>query len=745
MNRVLPQNPDLNTPVRYIKGIGERRAEVFSRYGINCVYDLLYYFPFDYFDLSEITPISSLNKFSETGKRISSVGVVRAIDIVGRPPARRCIIIIGDETGAMPLVFFQNIKYFESAFKVGETIAVSGKVNIYRNRPQIVHPRIDRLETGDENDLKGFLHTKGIIPKYPSGEEFRNVKITDTVFRKLMKNVVDQFAHMVEDHMPAGIRENNKLLKLPDAIRAIHFPATTDEKKFARYRLKFDEWFDYSLLLAIRSQQTKHRLPGISFTVESRLARNLVDSLKFKLTKAQVKVINEIAEDMKSPRPMNRLLQGDVGSGKTIVALIAMLIAIDNGYQVVLMAPTEILAEQHYKTICQLLNNIPLEVELLLGGQKKSVRSKISENILSGKTKIVIGTHALIQENVEFAKVGLVVIDEQHRFGVAQRAEILNKGKKSLQSVDNIDDSAIEPDVLVMTATPIPRTLSLTVYGDLDVSVIDEMPKDRKPIKTQMIPESQMQKVYRIIRESIEKGEQVFIIYPLIEESEKIDLKTATDSYEILKRDIFPDKNIGLIHGRFSSEEKDAIMEEFRKGKLSILVSTTVIEVGIDIPNATVMIIEHAERFGLAQLHQLRGRVGRGSKQSFCYLVVPDWLSKYLTNSNTKLNFTDEIDSDKQKAVTRIQSMIDTNDGFKIAEVDLKLRGPGDFFGTRQSGMPEFKIANVVEDLEIITIARKEAFDLIVKDSHLRVDENKKLRQHFFEKLKDSLSIFHVG
>lgn len=747
---------DLKTPVQYIKGIGPKRAEVFANREIHTVHDLLYFFPFDYFDLTQVSEISSLRRITDTTKRISVVGSIRAIDIAGRPPRRKCVITLGDATGTISLVFFQNANYFKSAFQVGEMLAVSGKLNFFQNRPQFVHPRIDRLEVGDENNLKGFLHTKGIIPKYSSGEDFRNLRITDTVFRKIMKEVVDHFAEQAEEFFPESFLSRLNLLPLSVALRNIHFPETVENKNASRYRLKFDEWFCFQLLLAYRKLKTKAQAPGIPFNVKSNLARKLVDSLQFKLTKAQIKVIKEIADDMNQPKQMNRLLQGDVGSGKTVVALIAMLIAIDNGYQVAFMAPTEILAEQHYKTFAQFLREVNVNTRLLIGGQRKKLRVDILGEIRDGRANIIVGTHALIQESVEFAHLGFVVIDEQHRFGVDQRAELVRKGMESVN---------VHPDVLVMTATPIPRTLSMTVYGDLDVSIIDEMPKNRKQIKTQMLAESESERLYTMIRATVRKGQQVYIIYPLIEESEKQDLKAAVESYEMFRDTIFTDLKVGLIHGRMSSEEKDLVMEAFKAKQLHILVSTTVIEVGIDIPNATMMVIEHAERFGLPQLHQLRGRVGRGAEQSHCLLVVPDWLariSKRQTN-NTGIfdspNFNNINVLERQKdgltsacgvggdgqALTRIQTMLATNDGFKISEIDLKLRGPGDFFGTRQSGLPELHIANVLDDGPIITLARREAFQLVADDPHLRNQEHQSLRKYFFEKLKTYLTYINVG
>jgi ATP-dependent DNA helicase RecG len=424
---------------------------------------------------------------------------------------------------------------------------------------------------------------------------------------------------------------------------------------------------------------------------------------------------------------MNRLLQGDVGSGKTIVALLAMLVAIDNGYQVAFMAPTEILAEQHFRTLASFLSDLPVTVRLLIGGQKKKLRDDILEDIRNGRANLVVGTHALIEENVKFTKLGFVVIDEQHRFGVLQRATLRGKG--------------MNPDVLVMTATPIPRTLSLTVYGDLDVSVIDEMPANRRPIKTGLRTEADKDKVYQFVREEIARGRQVYIVFPLIEESEKVDLKAATTEFEHLRSGVFSRERMGLIHGRMKSEEKDDVMTRFKAGEIQILVSTTVIEVGIDVPNAAIMIIENAERFGLSQLHQLRGRVGRGADQSYCILIANyAWFDEHRKGLEPG-----EVKAEKLNAQTRLETMVQTTDGFKIAEVDLRLRGPGEFFGIRQSGLPEFRIANIIEDGELIALARTEAFGLVDRDPQLRSVDHQSLRRHFEKRYKDAFALGSVG
>ncbi|HEX9615754.1 MAG TPA: ATP-dependent DNA helicase RecG, partial [Bacteroidota bacterium] len=518
-----------------------------------------------------------------------------------------------------------------------------------------------------------------------------------------------------------------RLVDRAAALQNVHFPSDPVILGEARRRLKFDELFFFEIMLALRKRRSHATGQGISFRIESTLARKLVDSLPFPLTSAQKRVVREIAEDMRRPEPMNRLLQGDVGSGKTIVALMAMLVAVDNGYQAVFMAPTEILAEQHFRTLSSFLEGLPVNARLLIGGQKKKLRTDVLDDIRSGGCNIAVGTHALLEETVGFAKLGLVVIDEQHRFGVVQRAALKQKG--------------VSPDVLVMTATPIPRTLAMTIHGDLDVSVIDEMPAHRKPIRTAVRLENQKDKVYEFVRREVAAGRQAYVVFPLIEESEKLDLKAATKEFETLKETAFPGLRLGLIHGRMKSEEKDAVMLKFKMRELDILVATTVIEVGIDVPNASVMIIENAERFGLSQLHQLRGRVGRGADQSYCILIADyAWFREVRKKGDPV-----EIEREQQLARTRLETMVETNDGFRIAEVDLKLRGPGEFLGTRQSGLPSFRIADLVDDADILAAARNEAFAIVDLDPELRIPDHLPMREHFMERYRDIWELGGTG
>jgi ATP-dependent DNA helicase RecG len=733
----MPLRPDPDSPVQFLKKVGPKRAAALKEAGVRTIRDLLYHLPSGYLDLSAVETIGNLRSLMDSGQWITVIGNVIAFDLIGRPPRQRLAVTLGDNSGTVQLVFFHSIHFFKKAFAVGETLAISGKVTGYGRKPQIVHPSIDRIDPTGDGSSGGFLHTGGIVPKYSSSGELKDAKLHVKALREVMKLAVDEYADAVGEILPSAVREREGLIPINTALRSIHFPESKEALESARKRLKFDELFLLQLMLGLRRNRVKIGIPGIAFDIKSKLARRLVDSLPFQLTHAQIRVIKEIAEDLGSPKPMNRLLQGDVGSGKTIVALIAMLIAIENGYQAAFMAPTEVLAEQHFLTLGSFLKDLPVNVRLLVGGQRSRLRRDVLEDVRRGSAQLVVGTHALIQESVEYARLGLIIIDEQQRFGVTQRVALVEKGKEE-------GISAPHPDVLVMTATPIPRTLSLTVYGDLDVSVIDEMPAHRRPVKTLLRFESERKGIYRFLAEQLGSGRQAYVIYPLIEESEKVDLKAATESYEMLKEKVFPGRRVGLIHGRLPAEEKEAVMGAFKRGELDLLVSTTVIEVGIDIPNATVMLIEHAERFGLSQLHQLRGRVGRGSDQSYCILAAPDWMRRLRASARDGASLYGEED-DKQKAVRRLKTMLDTTDGFKIAEIDLEIRGPGDFFGTRQSGLPGLQIANLVTDAGLLTVARKEAFDLLASDPHLRLAEHLALRNHFRERMRDALALVDVG
>ncbi|MFA6469488.1 MAG: ATP-dependent DNA helicase RecG [Bacteroidota bacterium] len=723
-----------STEIQYVKGVGPVRASILKTVGIDSVQKLLYYFPFDYLDRSRITRIKELPKLVEAGNEVTVIGsVFRTETKFTRNRKKMFFLTIQNETGYVTCVFYGGVEWYQKAFEPGEILAVSAVPELDKlNRVQFIHPEFDRLKTKDEEDetdWNSLLHTGAIIPKYSSGEALRNAGLDNRGFRRILKNAINNNLHSLTEHLPREILQRNTLLDLSTSIKMIHFPKSYAELGHAVRRLKFDELFYFQLLMAYRKRELKGELKGIQFQSGGRLNAALQKTLPFELTGAQQRVIHEIQSDMRLPIPMNRLLQGDVGSGKTIVALFAMLTAVENGYQCALMAPTEILAEQHWRSIKNFLKDLPVNLRLLVGGQKKKLRDDVLEDIRRGTAHIVIGTHALIQEHVQFANLGFVVIDEQHRFGVSQRALLREKGKQN-------------PDVMVMTATPIPRTLSLTVYGDLDVSIIDELPKDRKQIRTAVRYEKDKKKIFDFVRMEVKNGRQAYVVYPLIEESEKVDLKAAVKEFEHLKEKVFPDFTVGLLHGRLSSDEKDELMQRFKKNDIQILVATTVIEVGIDVPNATIMIVENAERFGLSQLHQLRGRVGRGADQSFCILVTDEnYTKRTLQLSSNRAEANREVNATKK----RLETMVETNDGFKIAEVDLALRGAGEFFGTRQSGLPGFRLANIVTDTDILGAARLEAFSLVERDPHLTRTENKNIRKEFEFVFKDLLSFVRVG
>jgi ATP-dependent DNA helicase RecG len=722
-----------DSPLQYVKGVGPKRSAALESVGIHSVRDLLYYFPFDYLDRSRIVDIRDLRKHVDAERPVTVIGEVYRIELRRSRRSNRLVffLTLKDDTGFLTCVWFEGVQWYKDAFEQGELLAVSAYPDFDKlGRIQFTHPEFDRLrgaEEEDEPDWGKLFNTGAIIPKYSSTSDLTKVGLDSRGFRRIIRNALKSHLTSVEEILPDGTLSGASLVGLRSALQAIHFPGKRDDLEAARRRLKFDELFFLQLMLAFRKHRYGEEKKGIEYTVESSLARNLAASLPFELTRAQRRVLREIADDMRSAKPMNRLLQGDVGSGKTIVALLSILVAVENGYQTALMAPTEVLAEQHFRTVTGYLQETSVNVRLLIGGQKKKLREDVLEDIRSGRAQVIIGTHALIEENVAFQKLGFVVIDEQHRFGVLQRATIRAKG--------------LNPDVLVMTATPIPRTLALTLYGDLDVSVIDEMPADRKPIKTGVRLEDQKEKVYEFVSQEVKKGKQVYVVFPLIEESEKVDLKAATAEFERLKLKVFPSFRLGLLHGRMKTDEKDEVMQRFKSGEIQILVSTTVIEVGIDVPNATIMIVENAERFGLSQLHQLRGRVGRGADQSYCILMANyGWFDTHRRGLDDG-----QVKAEKQHARVRLDTMVETSDGFRIAEVDLKLRGPGEFFGIRQSGIPEFRIANLAEDGELVTLARKEAFSLVDRDPQLRSSSHQSTREHFMAHYRGMFDLGGVG
>ncbi|ODA44491.1 ATP-dependent DNA helicase RecG [Thermodesulfovibrio sp. N1] len=678
----------LDLPIRYLKGVGPKKLLLLQKLGINTVKDAVYYFPIHYEDRRNKKKIYEIS----IGDFVSIEGVIVQINEIKTKRGLTIIeAIISDKTGFIRAKWF-NQNYLKRILKERIKIKIFGKVQLdYTGTSyEILNPEFEILEFSEtEQDRK-------IVPVYRLTEGLSQKQI-----QLVINSALEYSFNYIEDFMPDNLLQKLNLPNLYEAIYKIHFPPDDsdinllNEKKTPYHkRIAFDELFLLQLgILMLKNERLKEK--GISIKGDGNLIDKLIKNLPFKLTKAQNRVINEILNDMEKTVPMNRLLQGDVGSGKTVVALIAMLRAVESGYQSALMAPTEILAEQHYFNLLSLLKGLKINIVI-----HTSSYNKYTNLISSGVANIVVGTHALIQEDVQFKNLGLVIIDEQHRFGVLQRSILKKKG--------------LNPHTLVMTATPIPRTLALTVYGDLDYSIIDELPAGRKPVLTKVVEPKDKKIVYKMIEEEINSGGQVYVVYPLIEESEILDLKSATQGYEALQK-IFPNYKIGLLHGRIPPKQREEIMNEFRKGNIQILVATTVIEVGVDVPNATLMIITHAERFGLAQLHQLRGRVGRGQRLSKCILIP------YKMTEEAKL---------------RLKAMVNSNDGFKIAEEDLNIRGPGEFFGTKQSGMPDLKSANLIKDKALLQIAREEAEILLKKDPYLQSFSSLKIRLEEFWKNK---------
>ena len=675
--------------IQRLQGISPKKAAVLAEAGVETFRDLLQYFPRRYLDRSTVTPIRDLQ---ENGEAVTVVGTVRVSGVIPGKRARRFELIVEDENGdKMKCVWFQGVNWIPRLFKNGERVAVHGKVQRYGGRFSMTHPDFDKL------DAKGpALDTGRIITIYPGSAKFQKAGLTSRTFRRILYGLFKTHGLEIPDILPAWIQERFDLLDGRVALRAIHFPKSQVELSRARERLKFEEFFFIQLMLGL-TRQTRRQVAGAVFGPPGETYHRFLDEiLPFDLTGAQLRTLDDVIGDTQSGNQMNRLIQGDVGSGKTVVAVAAMLHAIDNGYQGAFMAPTEILVEQHYANLKNYLTPLGLETRLLIGGQRKLLREEILADIAEGRAHVVVGTHAVIQDKVEFQNLGMAVVDEQHRFGVMQRAELFSKGE--------------HPHMLLMTATPIPRSLAMTVYGDLDVSIMDEMPAGRKPIVTKLFSEKRRGEMYEFIRKELREGRQAYVVYPLVEESEKMDLKDAESGFEKLQVEFRPYK-VDLVHGRMFSYEKEEAMDRFKNGETDILVATTVIEVGVDVANATVMVVEHAERFGLSQLHQLRGRVGRGAAQSYCILMADYRRSP--------------------EAEHRLNTMVQTNDGFKISETDLKLRGAGDFFGTRQSGLPDLKIADITQDQLLLVRAREAAFDLLDRDPHLRDDDHADLRAYY--------------
>ncbi|WP_405207081.1 ATP-dependent DNA helicase RecG [Aquimarina sp. LLG6339-5] len=681
-------NPNiLQTPIDYLKGVGPSRADLLrTELGVHTYQDLVNLFPNRYIDKTNYYKISELQR---TSAEVQMVGKIVHIKMIEQKRGKRLVAKFIDDTGEMELVWFRGHKWIKENLKLNTPYVIFGKTKYY-NGFSMPHPEMELLSEHEKN-LKVMMQ-----PVYPSTEKLSNRGITNRVLSKMMQQLFLDTKARFYDTLSEEIRSELKLIHKSEAILNIHFPKNQELLAKAQYRLKFEELFYIQLQLITKKLIRKQKIKGFPFTEVGDYFTNFYNNhLPFELTKAQKRVIKEIRKDIGSSAQMNRLLQGDVGSGKTIVALMTMLLAIDNGFQACLMAPTAILANQHYQGIVELTQELDINVRLLMGSSKAKERREIHQELEEGTLHILIGTHAVLEDKVKFKNLGLAIIDEQHRFGVAQRSKLWHK-------------NTYPPHILVMTATPIPRTLAMSLYGDLDISVIDELPPGRKSIKTVHRYDSNRLKVFKFIAEEIQKGRQIYVVYPLIQESEALDYKDLMDGYESIARSFpTPSYQISIVHGKMKPADKDYEMERFVKGETNIMVATTVIEVGVNVPNASVMIIESAERFGLSQLHQLRGRVGRGAEQSFCILMTSHKLS-----SDSK---------------TRLETMVRTNDGFDIAEVDLKLRGPGDIMGTQQSGVLNLKIADIVRDNDVLQTARYYAMKILKEDPALSLEKNKVL------------------
>jgi len=685
----------LKTPIEYLKGIGPQRADLLKKeLGVFVYEDLLHLFPNRYIDRTRYYKINQLQPAFNTEVQI--LGKIINLKVVEQKRGKRLVATFIDDTGQMELVWFQGYKWIKENLKINEPYVIFGKINLVGGTFSMPHPEMDLLA-----DHKQNIQT-AMQPVYPSTEMLTKKGVSSRVIHKAMQQLFLEVRGLFSEVFPSEIVEKYKFISKTEAIFNVHFPQSTEMLAKAQFRLKFEELFFIQLQLITQNLIRKNKIKGHNFEKVGNYFNTFFQNyLPFELTDAQKRVIKEIRNDLGSNAQMNRLLQGDVGSGKTIVAFMAMLLALDNDFQTCIMAPTEILAIQHFESIQGFAKELNINIKLLTGSTKTAERKLIHEELESGSLQILIGTHALLEDKVRFRNLGLAIIDEQHRFGVEQRSKLWKK-------------NTIPPHILVMTATPIPRTLAMSLYGDLDISVIDELPKGRKPIITTHRFDNSRLKVWKFMKDEIEKGRQIYVVFPLIQESEKMDYKDLMDGYEALSRDFpLPRYSISVVHGQMKPEDKDFEMKRFAEGKTNIMVATTVIEVGVNVPNASVMVIESAERFGLSQLHQLRGRVGRGSEQSYCILMT-----SYKLSSDSK---------------TRMETMCSTNDGFEIAEVDLKLRGPGDLMGTQQSGVLNLKIADIVKDRDILALARASAFDILRKDAPMQLPEHQKLREAFLE------------
>lgn len=680
----------MQTEIAYLKGVGPERARLLKEeLKIKTFQDLLHFFPNRYIDRSRFHPI---NQLPNTNAEVQIKGKITSIDYVQQKRGKRMVASFQDETGIMQLVWFRGYQWLRESLRLNQTYVIFGRINWFRGQASMPHPEME-LGSVFQQGVKAAFY-----PIYPSSEKLINKGVSQRVIQKLVASLLQEKKAKFSESLPKYILDHFKLISKEEALHQVHYPSTQNLLARAQMRLKFEEFFYMQLQLILKNHQRKQKIKGYVFASVGSVFLNFFENqLPFALTEAQKRVVKEIRADLGSGRQMNRLLQGDVGSGKTIVALLAMLISIDNGFQATLVAPTEILAQQHYQSLSSLLEGTEIRCALLTGSSSKKERLLLHEALESGVLSILVGTHAVFEEKVQFHNLGLAIIDEQHRFGVAQRARLWHKNE-------------IPPHVLVMTATPIPRTLAMSIYGDLDISIIDTLPPGRKPIKTLHRYDNNRLAVFAFVKEQLTLGRQVYIVYPLIQESETIDYKDLMDGYESISRSFPPPVyQISIVHGKMKSEEKAYEMERFVQGKTQVMVATTVIEVGVNVPNASVMIIESAERFGLSQLHQLRGRVGRGSDQSYCILMSGSKISK--------------------EGKTRLETMVKSNDGFEIAEVDLRLRGPGNLMGTQQSGILQLKIADAIKDTELLKAARDTAQQVIKKDATFTSKEHQVIKR----------------
>lgn len=733
--------------LQFLKGIGPKKALALKTEGLSSYYDLVRYFPKSYIVRNNSNSIAKLayqlkieSKIAFQEITLKSINLHTHNQVIGKIVKKR-IIELGpkrkilkleltdDSKSSCDIVFFNRVQFFDKIYSVGQLLFVSGIASTDKySSVKFTHPDIEII---DEEEIE-LYQKDGIVPKYKLPDIFIKNYITQNVIRNSVINIFNQNLVPINENLPRYILETHQLMPIDKTFKTLHFPDSLPDLEKAKYRMKFEEVLLFELaLLSLRNTQ-KNIERGIVIPKNTPSVVKLYKELPFKLTNDQIEAIRTIFLDFQSGKPMNRLLQGDVGSGKTLVAIFTMLAAIDSGYQVAIMAPTELLAEQHQKTMNKFLKDFGIHVELLVSSLSARRRREVYENISSGKANIICGTHSLFQSKVQFNKLAYIVIDEQHKFGVNQRAELLNIAKQS-----HFEDD-VYPHVLVMSATPIPRTLSMTLYGDLDVSIIREKPANRKPIKTKVVFDQNRLQVYDFIKEQIQNGRQCYYVFPLVEKSEKLELKAATEFMEHLKTDVFPEFKVGLLHGQMFGYEKDDAMYDFLNQKYDILVSTVIIEVGIDVPNATIMVIENAERFGLSQLHQLRGRVGRSEHQSYSFLFTKNDYQFQIGKANVDT-------SDHKAAIIRLKAMESTNDGFEISEIDLQLRGPGNILGHRQSGLPDFQFIDIINDGDIISRTRRISEDILDKDPHLNSTENNLFKKALQQYVKDKNNYYRIA